>query len=289
MILQVSHLTRYYYSQKVHLSPHRLYLRPRETPRHKLRRFTSDFAPPARMVTTLDAADNVLAWCYWNDAVTAVNLSTEFEIETLDANPFDFVVRPDAAGYPFKYDADERTALAAFLWLPASETAERLKRWLAEAIPQPPQETVAYLDAVNNAVRRAVEYTRREESGILEPLATLDQGKGSCRDSATLLIAVLRTMGLAARFVSGYLYEPPPDAGTPAVPTAMHAWTEVFIPGAGWKGLDSTRGIFCNDAFVPVAHAAQGATVSPVQGSYYGPPSTTAELQADITVQRVDV
>jgi transglutaminase-like putative cysteine protease len=267
--------------------PHRIYLRPRESPKHRLRSYRLDFAPQARVVSTLDEHDNGQVWAYWTEPASAVNIHSEFEIETLDANPFDFLLRSDSMTFPFAYQDGERAALSPYLALPGPATETGLRRWITERMPQAPTETLALVAALNGHVRSSIAYIRRDEHGILPSLQTLERGAGSCRDSASLLVDAFRTLGLAARFVSGYLYEPPADGQANEPPTAMHAWVEVYLPGGGWRGLDPTRGIFCNDAFVPVAHAANGESVSPIQGSFAASGNVASELHADIVVEKI--
>jgi transglutaminase-like putative cysteine protease len=288
MLLRVSHLTRYYYSQKVFPAPHRLYLRPRSSARQEVRGFRLQFAPTAKVVATLDPHDNALDWAYWMEPTAAINIETEFEVQTFGANPFDFILQADAIRFPFDYADAERAALAPWLVPPEAGAGSRLAAWLGDQVGAPPNETLGWLTTVNTAVMRAIGYTRRDEHGIQTAETTLDLGTGSCRDFAALLVDLCRLNGVAARFVSGYLYEPPPEDPARAAPTAMHAWTEVYLPGGGWRGLDPTRGIFCDDAFVPVAHAVRGEWVSPVQGSFSAQGPVTAELQADISVVRLD-
>jgi transglutaminase-like putative cysteine protease len=288
MLLRVSHLTRYYYSNKVLLAPHQLYLRPRASSRQQVRAFRLQFAPTAQVVATLDLHDNPLDWAYWREPTSAMNIETEFEVETLGANPFDFILRGDALAFPPAYEAAERAGLAPWLVRPDAAAEHGLRAWLDRQLPSPPTDPLGWLTAVNTAVMRAIGYTRRDEHGIQTAEDTLSRGTGSCRDFATLLIDLCRLSGLAARFVSGYLYDPPPDDPADAPPTAMHAWVEVYLPGGGWRALDPTRGIFCDDAFVPVAHAVRGESVSPVQGSFSAQGPVTAELQADISIVRLD-
>lgn len=147
-----------------------------------------------------------------------------------------------------------------------------------------PSETVPFLVALNSLVHRTLTYTRRYEHGIQPSTATLSLGTGSCRDYAVLFVELCRTLGLAARFVSGYLYDSATDSPSYG---AMHAWAEVYLPGAGWKGLDPTHGIFCNDAFIPVAHAAVAESVNPVQGSYYSNEHVPSKLSHSILVEQL--
>ena len=287
MFLRLSHLTRYDYSSPVSFAPHALYLRPRESSRQRVQDFSLTVTPtPARTIATNDAEDNALDWLYFApDRVgTTLEFRTEFLVETLDANPFDFFLKPAAFAFPFTYDPVERTTLASCLTPPADPAP--LHAWLAQHLPSPPRETMAFLTTLNSALRASLSYSRRDEPGMQSATDTLKRGGGSCRDYAALLIELCRLHGLAARFVSGYLYEEPDPAIPNPAPPAMHAWTEVYLPGAGWRGLDSTRGIFCNDAFVPVAHSVVAESVNPIQGSFYGAMPATSLLSTQLTISK---
>ena len=289
MFLRATHLTRYTYSQAVAFAPHALYLRPRETPRQRLHNFAITLSPTAKLISTGDANENALDWAYYPPATRAdtLEIRTEFMVETLDTNPFDFFLAPSANAFPFTYSPAERFALAPALTPPSEATTTILRSWLAQHLPNPPTDTLSLLSALNTAVRNALRYTRREEPGIQSAITTLEIGSGSCRDYAVSFIDLCRHLGLAARFVSGYLYEAPPTDGSPGFPPAMHAWAEVYLPGAGWRGLDPTRGIFCDDAFIPVAHAALAETVNPVQGGFYTTGQVTSQLHNEITLERL--
>ncbi len=286
MFLRILHVTRYDYTQPVSFAPHAIYLRPRETPRLRLHSFELNLSLPARRVPTGDAEGNALEWAYFDAATIASRLEfrSEFLVETSDANPFDFFLKPNALTCPFAYDATERYALAPCLAVPAGSNEGQLRRWLATHLPSPPSETVSLLSALNLAVRQSLTYSRRDEPGIQTPAETLACGGGSCRDYAVLFIALCRTLGLAARFVSGYLHEPSAADIPNPVPPTMHAWAEVYLPGAGWRGLDPTRGIFCDDHFVPVAHAALAESVNPIQGNFFGARGVASHLHTQLTI-----
>lgn len=289
MFIRLNHLSRYQYSAPVSFAPHALYLRPRETSRQKLHDFTLEITPPARRIATTDPLDNALDWAFFaaEDQATLLEVRSDLLVETLDANPFDFFLKPTALTFPFRYDPAEQTALAPNLMLRVdSPTPQALRAWLDQHLPKPPTETVPFLIALNGAVHSALTYTRREEQGIQSAAETLAQGSGSCRDYAVLLIELCRALGLAARFVSGYLYDPVAPGAIPQDPS-MHAWAEVYLPGAGWRGLDATRGIFCDDAFVPVAHAALAESVNPIQGTFYGPGSVTSQLTTTLSIEKL--
>lgn len=271
MFLRVTHVTRYDYSAPVSFAPHALYLRPRETPRQRLHSFDLTLTPAARRVQTNDAEDNALDWAYFESAAPTNRLEfrSEFLVETLDKNPFDFFLRPTALAFPFTYDAAEIATLGSCLAPPRGTDRAPLEAWLATHFPAPPRDTIPFLTALNSAVRAALSYSRRDEPGIQTPSETLARRGGSCRDYAVFFIALCRQLGVAARFVSGYLHEPPDPAVSNPLPPTMHAWAEVYLPGAGWRGLDPTRGIFCDDHFVPVAHTALAENVNPIQGGFF--------------------
>ncbi|HEY0967007.1 MAG TPA: transglutaminase family protein [Opitutaceae bacterium] len=286
MKLRVSHLTRYQYDREVGFSPHILYLRPRESPLHRLRSFSLNISPSAKVFAVRDPHDNALTWAHFWDRADALNIRTEFEIETLDDNPFDFILKLYAASFPFAYEPVFDFALGPYLAPPFDKTQSRLRAWLDEHFVNRPADTVSYLSQLNALVFEKFTYERRETGGIQPSVVTLERGAGACRDFAVLFVELCRTLGLAARFVSGYLYAPADDNHRTA--GAMHAWTEVYLPGAGWKGLDPTHGLWCNDAFIPVAHAAQAESVNPIQGSYYNPTTASSSLHTDVVVEKID-
>ncbi len=289
MFLRLIHLTRYEYSRPVTFAPHALYLRPRETPRQRLHEFKLDVTPSPRRIATSDAEDNALDWAWFSPDLTSTTLEfrSEFMVETLDTNPFDFFLKPSALTFPFHYDDAERYPLASCLQLPRGTDDGQLRAWFARHLPAPPTDTIAFLSALNTAVCQSLAYTRRDEPGIQTPTETLARGGGSCRDYAVFLIALCRSLGLAARFVSGYLHEPPAPGTTHPLPPTMHAWAEVYLPGAGWRALDPTRGIFCDDAFVAVAHASLAESVNPIQGGFFSAIPASSTLSTHLTIEKL--
>jgi transglutaminase-like putative cysteine protease len=290
MFLRLVHFTRYDYSEPVSFAPHALYLRPRETQRQRLHHFALEITPTARRIATNDPLDNALDWAFFapEQPSSKLEFRTELMVETLDTNPFDFFLKPSALTFPFTYETAERIALAPCL-APRHDTPppEVLRAWLDQHLQHAPTETVPFLTALNTAVQRALRYTQREEQGIQSVRETLERGSGSCRDYAVFFIELCRVLGLAARFVSGYLYEPSATGAAPALQPAMHAWAEVYLPGAGWRGLDATRGLFCDDAFIPVAHAAVAESVNPIQGTFYGPARVTSKLTTALSLEKL--
>jgi transglutaminase-like putative cysteine protease len=284
MKLHVSHLTRYDYAQSVSFSPHMLYLRPRETPLLRVNSFGFNIAPEAKLVWTRDSHDVLLAWAYFWEPAAALNVRSEFEVETFDTNPFDFLLKDYALKFPFTYEPLEKFNLSPYLVPPFDETQAALRNWLDEHFVDRPAETVPFLSALNSLLCSTLRYARREERGIQPSRRTLELGSGSCRDYAVLFAELCRTLGLATRFVSGYLHDP--ELGSPAH-GAMHAWTEIYLPGAGWKGLDPTHGMWCDDSFVPVAHTAVAESVTPIQGSYYSSVPIPSKLTTSVLVEKL--
>jgi hypothetical protein len=186
-------------------------------------------------------------------------------------NPFDFFVEESADQFPFQYDPWLANELKPFL--EASDPGPRLAEYLA-GIDRTPIKTVDLLVALNQRLQQDVSYLIRLETGVQTPEETLASRSGSCRDSAWLMVQILRHLGLAARFVSGYLIQLAPDikpldgpAGPVADFTDLHAWTEVYLPGAGWIGLDPTSGLFAGEGHIPLACTPNPSSAAPITGS----------------------
>lgn len=198
----------------------------------------------------------------FTEAIDRFSINVVLTAELVPFNPFDFFVDPAAETYPFSYDALTREALLPFL-VEAPQSAE-----MVELLAKLPAQAgaVTFITEVNERVANAVHYTRRDEPGVQTPEHTLASGAGSCRDSAWLLVQMLRQLGLAARFVSGYQIQlgAVPDSGSDS--TDLHAWAEVYLPGAGWIGLDPTSGLLAAEGHIPVAATARPQSAAPVSG-----------------------
>ncbi len=287
MHFRIRHHTRYTYSQPVALLPHLLYIRPRETSRQRLLDYSCSVAPEGRLGPVLDEHDNEMIWAHFGTEPTpSLEIEMVARVETLQPNPFDFVLRSHAVSFPFHYEPVFAFALGPYLAAPPYGVQRALLRWLELHLPGQPADTVPFITAINTVIFQSLRYQRREEEGIQSALETIDHGSGACRDYALLLIELCRTLGIAARFVSGYLYAPAGD--NQRTEGAMHAWVEVYLPGAGWKALDPTHGIWCDDRFIPVAHAAQADTVNPIQGAFSSSGSVSANLTTTVDVERLD-
>jgi len=212
------------------------------------------------------------------------SIASEVTIEHYEEAPLDFVVAEYAVNYPFVYGADERVELLPYQQLAYPTDQDALRGWVASlGLTQGPIETYALLRQMNGAIAGQFTYTTREEPGVQTPTQTLDERRGSCRDYAALFIEACRYLGLATRFVSGYLHAPATEAGH----AATHAWAEVYLPGPGWKGFDPTSGELTGANHIAVAVARRPESVPPVAGTFTGPTEPPATMRVDVRVQRL--
>ena len=287
MKLSVTHESHYLYAQSVSLSPHHIYLRPRQNSSQRLERFEIKVSSGAVLSNIIDPLDNDFINAWFPEKTDRIDIHTEFEIETLNSNPFNFLLSGNAVTFPFDYEPSVRAPLAPYLVLPDATSQAEIKSWLAREFPSPPRDTTEFLGELIQLIFKTITYRRREELGFQTSVETIHQSSGTCRDFAVLFVDICRVLGIAARFVSGYLYTPPSDE--PDVATnSMHAWTEIYLPGSGWKGLDPTQGVWSDDCYIPVAHGAQAQSVNPVQGSYYSKQTVTSKLESSVIVTRLD-
>ncbi len=286
MKLRVSHHTRYEYDQCVGFAPHFLYLRPRESAYQRLLNHRLSIQPDAKIFHVRDPHDNNFATVHFWERSNVLNIRSDFEVECDFPNPFDFILKPYAFTFPFKYERVFDFALGPYLAPPFDSTQSHLHDWLDQYFIDRPKETVPFLTALNSLLFTHLKYNRREERGIQPSMRTLQLGSGACRDFAVLFMELCRTLGLAARFVSGYMFAPSEDNERTA--GAMHAWAEVYLPGAGWRGLDPTHGVWTDENFIAVAHAAQAESINPIQGGIYSTVPVGATLHADVIVERLD-
>ena len=286
MRLRVTHTTHYRYPRAVDFAPHLLYLRPRTTAHQRLLHHELTIRPPAKLASLRDAHDNDADCAYFSVNAAELSIRSAFEVENSQTSPFDFILEASATRFPFTYSANEVLSLGAYLAPPFAKTRAALLEWLDARFTARPGETVPFITALNRLLFTQLGYIRREEEGIQPSLTTLAIGGGACRDFAVLFIELCRTLGIAARFVSGYLFAPSGEDSRAV--GAMHAWAEVYLPGAGWRALDPTHGIWCDSTFIPVAHAAVAVSVNPIQGNLYASDPVGSALHTEVVVERLD-
>lgn len=292
MLVRIHHLSHYRYTEAVRFTPHRILLRPRENPQVRVREFSLSFSPEAQAHWMTDAFDNPVAVANFSTAADEIRIEASLAVELRARNPFDFIIEPHAQLYPFAYTPHERKALLPYLEVGSPSSCAKVLPWVWNEFPTLPNASLEVLTHLNQRIHDRLRYRRRDEPGVQTPDQTLSQGEGSCRDFACLLIEICRQLGFAARFVSGYLYDPPTGAGDfeNLAQGAMHAWVEVHLPGAGWKGFDPTNGILANHRFIPCAVAFAPKLTSPIQGSYFHPNlkvSSTLEVVLTISADAV--
>ena len=225
-----------------------------------------------------DVFDNIVASCFFEKAAEALELQLAIDVEVTKKNPFDFVLARRAVQMPFAYEEEIASIICAYCQR-QSDNALSLPGWTPPTQKQP-RETVATLVELTKLLHRTISYQRREEGAAQAPAETLRLRRGACRDTAVLLAEMLRDAGLAVRVVSGYLREA--DEEIRRAEGSLHAWTEVFLPGAGWVGLDPTNGILGNDNFIAAAVGLRPADITPISGSFYHRDRVPAEMQSRI-------
>ena len=185
-----------------------------------------------------------------------------------------------ATGYPFDYRPEDRVLLAPYVGVAEHTASDKLAEWIANVWQSGERiQTYALLQRLGVHIQQTLSYQIREEPGVQTAVETLSRGTGSCRDFAHLFMAAARHLGLAARFVSGYLHAPPSSVNF----GATHAWAEVFLPGAGWKGFDPTIGKIAGTDHIAVAVARLPESVPPVAGSFVGPPGASLDVGVWVT------
>lgn len=270
MLLQIEHLSTYRFNQPVSLGTHRLMLRPMEGHDVQIRSSELIIHPAHRLRWVHDAFDNSIALVDFPDKADELRIESRITVEQFNTNPFDFIVETGAATLPFAYGSDEAPDLAPSLLRRHPEDDETLRHWVRPFLGADGKaSTLEFLIALNKSVPLFFSYRRREEAGVQTPGQTLKTRSGSCRDFALLLMEAARMLGLAARYVSGYLCESGNER-LEAASGATHAWAEIYLPGAGWRGFDPTCGILAADHHVRVAVTREPAQATPIRGAFGG-------------------
>ena len=263
--LQINHITTYQYAESVILLPHKLLLRPREG--HDIRIESAELiiSPAHQLQWQRDVYDNAVAQATFLEPSSRLSIGSRVLLRHYQDRPLDFLVADYAVLFPFQYDAAERVDLGPYLPVIFDQDLPLLSTWLRQFwYSGQVVETYLLLEWINKAIATGFTYQQREEPGVQTPAATLTKRAGSCRDFATLFIEACHYLGLAARFVSGYQYSPTLLRGQ----GATHAWSEVYLPGAGWKGFDSTSGQVVGNNYIAVAVSRYPEAVPPVSGSF---------------------
>jgi transglutaminase-like putative cysteine protease len=269
----INHRTEYRFDRTVSVAPHVVRLRPAPHTRTPVHRYSLKVEPGQHFVNwQQDPFGNYLARFVFPERTRDLSFEVDLVAEMTVINPFDFFLEEHAERYPFRYEAQLARDLAPYLEV--RERGPALMRWMQGLDLEAERATVDFLVSVNQRLQSDIAYTVRMEPGVQACEQTLERRVGSCRDSGWLLVQALRHAGLAARFVSGYLVQLAPDQEAldgPSGPsedfTDLHAWAEVYLPGAGWVGLDPTSGLFAGEGHLPLACTPEPASAAPVSGA----------------------
>jgi uncharacterized protein (DUF2126 family)/transglutaminase-like putative cysteine protease len=268
----LNHVTHYRYDRLVGLSPQIVRLRPAPHCRTRILSYSLKVLPADHFINwQQDPQANYLARLVFPDETREFKVEVDLVAEMSVQNPFDFFLAPYAENYPFKYDSNERRELVPYL---VKAPATPLITSYLATVPQDRVRTIDFIVELNRRVANDIQYLIRMEPGTQLPEETLAKRSGSCRDSAALLVQLFRHLGMAARFVSGYLIQLVPDVkaldgpvGAKTDFTDLHAWCEVYLPGAGWIGLDATSGLLAGEGHIPLACTPEPSAAAPISGA----------------------
>ncbi len=276
MKVEIRYAARYAYDERVTFSPHLFRLIPKVDRALKLRRFDFRTNTGAVINWRRDLFDNEVASVFYPKAARNLDVKLRLRLEVAEKNAFGFLLASHALHAPFAYQPQEALVLAPYL---SAAPALPIPFWKAPLAPEP---TIPTLTALNAALHQHLAYERRDEGAARTSAETLALGSGACRDFAVLLVDTLRGLGLAARYASGYLCEFGSDEKR--AEGALHAWVEVYLPGAGWVGFDPTNGTLCDHRHLTAAVGLGTEDVAPVIGSYYHDTPVPHEMSASLEI-----
>jgi uncharacterized protein (DUF2126 family) len=285
----LSHITHYKYDRLVKLGPQIVRLRPAPHSRTKVLSYSLSIEPAKHFINwQQDPFSNYQARLVFPEPTMEFKVTVDLVVEMAVFNPFDFFLEPDAEEFPFKYQPEMARELAPYL---VTEPTTPLLQAYLDKIDRTPKRTIDFLVGVNQGLQKDIAYSIRMEPGVQTPEETLTLAKGSCRDTGWLMVQMFRHMGLAARFVSGYLIQLKADvkaidgpSGAETDFTDLHAWCEVFLPGAGWVGLDPTSGLMAGEGHIPLACTPEPSSAAPIEG---GVDKSEVEFSHHMGVQRI--
>ena len=283
--IQIQHTTRYRFSDAVTLLPHTLHLRPREG--HDIRVLSSrlDISPEYQVFWKRDIYGNSVAVVQFMQPASELVIASEVVVKHYEDEPMQFVLEDYAQHFPFHYDPAQRIDLAPYQGSIFPDDQSTAQEWAADIFNSEVHiGTIGLLTSLNRKIANELQYQVREEPGVQSPAQTLSAGSGSCRDFAVLFMEICRYYGFASRFISGYVLNDSVVDGN----TATHAWSEVFLPGSGWRGFDSSSGLVVSGEHIAVAVHRHPQSIPPVAGTFIGSAHTQSELFVEVHVNHLE-
>jgi len=286
LVISVRHVTTYRYKQPVAFGEHRMILRPRDSYDQKLLDAKLAVAPePTDIRWVHDVFGNCVAIARFAGLASELRFESIIRLDHSPTNALDFQIEEYAKRYPFTYGADEMPDLLRTIERQYLDPDREVDQWARQFLRRDGRTATADLLALmTGAIKQDLSYVAREESGVQDPVKTLRMKSGSCRDFAVLMMEAARSLGLAARFVTGYLYVPEDRRNERIGDGATHAWLEVYLPGAGWIEFDPTNGIVGNHDLIRVAVARDPRQAVPISGTWTGFPSDYLGMTVDVEV-----
>ncbi len=289
-IFTVRHLTTYRYARPVAFGEHRMMFRPRDSYDQKLIDATMLIEPwPANLHWMHDVFGNCVAVATFDRAADLLTFQSNIHVDHTSANAPAVQLDEAAHAYPFAYPAEEMPDLAPFIARQYSDSSGAVDRWARQFVRTGrPTATGTLLLTITRAISESFVYRRRTEKGTQDPTFTLQFKQGTCRDFALLMIEAVRSLGFAARFVSGYIYVPSRDGAAYRGGGATHAWCQVYLPGSGWVEFDPTNGIVGNRDLIRVAVARDPRQAVPLSGSFTGSREDCIGMDVEVQVSMLD-
>ena len=313
VFIEVEHLTTYRYAKPVKFCPHKVMFRPRAAHDIRVLRASLEVSPLSRQHWVHDVFSNSVAVVELLEPADTLRFDARFTIEHFGEHNLELPVDPEARDYPFEYSADDKIDLASFLPPQYPADVGVVRDWVKQFIPaRGVIQTRDILRNITDGIRSDFTYAAREAMGTQRPAETLSLASGTCRDFALLMIEAARGLGLAARFVSGYLYDASLDDGTPPVEVgsglqqglrqsescddetvtrgsgATHAWLHVYLPGAGWIPFDPTNLLFGGTDLIRVAYTRTPEQAAPISGGWFGDSGDYLGMSVQVSVRQID-
>lgn len=280
MRLHIQHQTKYQYGEKVPLNPHQLFLIPQQRTYFKINNAEWNILPvPVGKNERINAEGNPFFQVSFNVETDLLEVKVDLEIETFDFNPFSFILSPNI---PFPFENFEYLGnTGEFLKIYQKTEDEPELRAFALTIMAQSSDLVTFLVRLLDEIHNNWNHGLRYEPGLLAPIQTFSSREGSCRDLSWMLMVMLRNLGMATRFVSGYAFNPEVDAGH-----ELHGWIEIYLPGAGWVGLDPSLGLFTDHHYIPLANSFHPSHTLPISGTYGGLASSS--FTSEVWINEID-